>query len=99
MGEMDQFLDDSGPASLEYLDKVDLCKQKLEEKATKAEEAIAKEEQLKKEIQEKNAKILAEKNELAAKLESERGALGDVQEKITKLNSQKADLESQLTVS
>lgn len=73
--------------------------QKLEEKATKAQEAFEKEEKLRKEMEAQNAKLLAEKNALLDSLSGEKGALQDFQEKAAKLNAQKADLENQLRVS
>ncbi|XP_029155873.1 myosin heavy chain, muscle isoform X12 [Nylanderia fulva] len=68
----------------------------LEEKAKKAQEAFEKEEKLRKELEELNAKLLSEKTNLLRQLEGEKGSLSDFQEKALKLNAQKADLESQL---
>ncbi|KAL6426837.1 hypothetical protein ACFW04_009267 [Cataglyphis niger] len=68
----------------------------LEEKAKKAQEAFEKEEKLRKELEEQNAKLLAEKTNLMRQLEGEKGSLSDYQEKALKLAAQKADLESQL---
>jgi len=70
---------------------------KLEEKAAKAQEAFEREEKLRKELEEKNVKLLTEKNELQQQLENERGTLGDVSSQINKIQAQKADLESQLS--
>ncbi|GAB1861350.1 Myosin heavy chain, muscle [Camponotus japonicus] len=68
----------------------------LEEKAKKAQEAFEKEEKLRKELEELNAKLLTEKTNLLRQLEGEKGSLTDFQEKSLKLAAQKADLESQL---
>lgn len=73
--------------------------QKLEEKARKAEEAFAAEEKLRKELEELNSKLLAEKTALLDSLSGEKGALSDYQEKCNKLAAQKADLDNQLRVS
>jgi len=80
-----------------YEQRIEL-KQKLEERAVKAEEKLASEEKMRKELEEKNLKMIQEKNDLASKLEQEKDAMGDYGERLTKVNSQKADLESQLTV-
>lgn len=73
--------------------------QKLEEKATKAEEALAREEKARKEVEELNAKLLAEKTALLDSLSGEKGALQEFQEKTAKLQAQKADIDNQLRVS
>lgn len=73
--------------------------QKLEEKAAKAQEAFEREEKAKKELEALYAKLLQEKNDLLSMLESEKGSLGDIQERASKLQAQKGDLESQLSVS
>lgn len=73
--------------------------QKLEEKAQKAQEAFEREEKAKKELEGLYAKLLAEKTELLSVLESEKGSLGETQERAAKLQAQKSDLESQLSVS
>lgn len=73
--------------------------QKLEEKARKAEEAFAAEEKLRKELEELNSKLLAEKTALLDSLSGEKGALSEYQEKCNKLAAQKADLDNQLRVS
>lgn len=74
-------------------------KQKLEEKAAKAQEAFEKEAKAHKELQAQFAKVTQEKNDLSAVLEGEKGNLADVHEKTNKLKAQKADLEAQLNVS
>lgn len=83
-------------------DKYDKLKsdfQRLEEKAKKAEDAFAKEEKLRKELEALNAKLLAEKTALLESLSSEKGSLQEFQEKTAKLQAQKNDLENQLRVS
>ncbi|XP_024881148.1 myosin heavy chain, muscle isoform X10 [Temnothorax curvispinosus] len=68
----------------------------LEEKARKAQEAFEKEEKLRKELEDLNAKLLSEKTNLLRQLEGEKSGLSEYQEKALKLAAQKADLESQL---
>ncbi|XP_056637452.1 myosin heavy chain, muscle isoform X28 [Diorhabda sublineata] len=70
---------------------------KLEEKAQKAQEAFEREEKAKKELEALYAKLLAEKTELLATLEGEKGSLSETQERANKLQAQKNDLESQLS--
>lgn len=81
-----------------YKEKTDSL-QKLEEKAQKAEAALEKEEKLRKEVEELNSKLLAEKTALLESLSGEKGALQEFQEKSAKLQAQKADLDNQLRVS
>lgn len=73
--------------------------QKLEEKARKAEEALAIEEKARKELEGLNSKLLAEKTALLDSLQSEKGSLSEYQEKSAKLQAQKNDLDNQLRVS
>jgi hypothetical protein len=73
--------------------------QKLEEKAQKAQEALEKEEKLRKDLEALNSKLLAEKTALLDSLSGEKGALQDYQEKCAKLTAQKNDLDNQLRVS
>lgn len=73
--------------------------QKLEEKCAKVEEALQKEEKLRKEVESLNEKLLKEKTELLQSLEGEKGSLASYQEKAAKLQAQKSDLETQLAVS
>lgn len=73
--------------------------QKLEEKAKKAEEALAVEEKLRKEVEGLNSKLLAEKTALLESLAGEKGSLQEYQEKSAKLQAQKNDLDNQLRVS
>lgn len=71
----------------------------LEEKLKKEHEAFEKEEKLRKDLEVQNVKLLQEKNDLFLQLESERSSSGDVEERLHKMMTQKADLESQLSVS
>lgn len=80
------------------IDESDKLFQKLEEKAQKAQEAFEKEEKLRKEVQAIAAKLQEEKNALLSKLEGEQGSLSETQERASKLNAQKVDLENQLRV-
>lgn len=73
--------------------------QKLEEKAQKAQEALEKEEKLRKDLEALNSKLLAEKTALLDSLSGEKGCLQDYQEKCAKLTAQKNDLDNQLRVS
>ncbi|XP_049524303.1 myosin heavy chain, muscle-like isoform X1 [Dermacentor silvarum] len=68
----------------------------LEEKLKKTQEALDKEEKLRKELEGQNVKILQEKNDLFLQLEAERMGAGDVEERLNKALTQKGDLESQL---
>lgn len=81
------------------LNQANLDLQKLEEKARKAEEALAAEEKVRKELEGLNAKLLAEKTALLDSLAGEKGSLQDFQEKTAKLTAQKNDLDNQLRVS
>lgn len=74
-------------------------KQKLEEKVHKTEEKLEREEKLRKQVEEKQLKLLSEKNELLTALEAEKGHVGEVADKLTKVAAQKHNLEGQLTVS
>ncbi|XP_054160100.1 myosin heavy chain, muscle-like isoform X3 [Oppia nitens] len=69
----------------------------LEEKLKKEHEAFEREEKLRKELEVKNVQLLQEKNDLFLQLDSERSSSGDVEERLLKAISQKADLESQLS--
>lgn len=70
----------------------------LEEKAKATAEALEKEQKLRKELEAQNVKLLQEKNDLFNQLESERGGSGDLEEKLQRIITQKADLDSQLQV-
>jgi myosin heavy chain 6/7 len=73
--------------------------QAMEEKARKYQEAFEREEKMRIELEELNTKLLTEKTDLLKNLDSEKGSLSEYQEKALKLGAQKADLESQLSVS
>ncbi len=62
------------------------------------EEKLAKEEALRKELEDSNTKILTEKNELFMQLEAERTNTSEGEGRLQKLTSQKTDLEKQLNV-
>ncbi|XP_026297946.1 myosin heavy chain, muscle isoform X33 [Apis mellifera] len=68
----------------------------LEEKARKTQEALEKEEKLRKELEEQNSKLVTERDALQRQLDGEKGSLSEYMEKSLKLAAQKADLESQL---
>lgn len=78
--------------------KVEDEMKELEEKLKKTSEDLEKESKLRKELEDRNVKLLQEKNELFLALESERGGAGDLEEKMSRLISQKSDLESQMQV-
>ncbi|CAF0942947.1 unnamed protein product [Didymodactylos carnosus] len=69
---------------------------KMEEEFGALKENLAKEEKLRKEMEDNNAKLVKEKNDLYAQLESERSQTSGVEEKLTRLVTQKADLEQQV---
>uniref|UniRef100_T1IQ65 Myosin heavy chain, muscle n=1 Tax=Strigamia maritima TaxID=126957 RepID=T1IQ65_STRMM len=70
----------------------------LEDKLKLAEDALAKEEKLRKGLEESNVKLLKEKNDMMLNLEAERSNTGDAEERTTKLIQQKQDLEQQVQV-
>ena len=72
--------------------------QALEEKAEKALSAIEKEEKLKKQLDDQNAKLTRERDELLAALDEEKGSISDYHAKQQKLQAQKKQLEKQLQV-
>ena len=88
----------SGPPSADLFEKQMVYKQKLEERAQKAEDKLAAEEKLRKNIEEKQMKTIQEKNDLMSQLEVERGSVGEFTEKLGKITAQKNTLESQLQV-
>jgi type III restriction enzyme len=67
-----------------------------EEELNKLKEDLAKEEKLRKELEEQNVKLLKEKNEIFTKLQSERDNVSNFEDRVQKLVLQKADLESHL---
>lgn len=93
-------MDESENSNMETTEPIDDTPlQKLEEKARKAEEALAVEEKLRKELEGLNSKLLAEKTALLDSLAGEKGSLQEYQEKSAKLQAQKNDLDNQLRVS
>ncbi|XP_067145161.1 myosin heavy chain, muscle-like isoform X10 [Centruroides vittatus] len=68
----------------------------LEEKLKKEQEAFAKEEKIRKDLEVQNVKLLQEKNDLFLQLEAERSGCGDLEERLNRALTQKADLECQL---
>jgi len=69
----------------------------LEDKAAEMEAKYEKEAAANKELQDQNAGLLKDKNELLDRLNSEKGGYSTLMEKQQKLLAQKADLESNLT--
>ena len=72
--------------------------QALEAKAEKALSAIDKEEKLKKQLDDQNAKLTRERDELLSALDEEKGSISDYHAKQQKLQAQKKQLEKQLQV-
>ena len=72
--------------------------QALEAKAEKALSAIEKEEKLKKQLDDQNAKLTRERDELLSALDEEKGSISDYHAKQQKLQAQKKQLEKQLQV-
>ncbi|UYV66622.1 unc-54 [Cordylochernes scorpioides] len=70
----------------------------LEDKLKKEHEAFEKEEKLRRDLETQNVKLLQEKNDLFLQLESERSCSGDLDERLNRIMTQKADMESQLHV-
>lgn len=95
----EQVVVDNNVEESPIITKNELRLQKLEEKAKKAEEALAAEEKVRKELEVLNSKLLAEKTALLDSLAGEKGSLQEFQEKTAKLNAQKNDLDNQLRVS
>lgn len=71
----------------------------LEDKLKAEHDALVKEEKIRKELETNNVKLLQEKNDIFLQLEAERAGFGDLEERLNKALSQKADLACQLTVS
>ncbi|CAF1187579.1 unnamed protein product [Rotaria sp. Silwood1] len=69
---------------------------KLEEEFKALKEALEKEEKLRKEIEDNNAKLVREKNDLFQQLEFERAGALEAEERFTRLVTQKADFEQQV---
>ena len=70
----------------------------MNEKMKDIQESLAREEKLRKELEESSTKLLEEKNQLFTTLESTKGQLSDAEERLAKLQSQKNDADRQLTV-
>jgi len=68
----------------------------LEDSAVKAEEGYAEIILLRKDLEDKNAALLAEKNEILAAVESTKGGMGEYLDKQEKLLAQKAEIAAQL---
>jgi myosin heavy chain 6/7 len=96
---MDTEIEQNGHLADPYYNEPNLKLQKLEEKASKAQDAFEKEEKMRKELEALNSKLLAEKTALLDSLSGEKGALQDYQEKAAKLTAQKNDIDNQLRVS
>lgn len=62
------------------------------------QESLAREEKLRKELEESSTKLLEEKNQLFTTLESTKGQLSEAEERLAKLQSQKNDADKQLAV-
>ena len=70
--------------------------EKLGDKMKQLEEALAKEEKLRKELEEQSTKLLEEKNNLFTTLEGAKQSLSETEEKLAKLGSLKGDADKQL---
>lgn len=73
--------------------------EKINDKVKQLEECLAKEEKLRKELEDSSTKLLEEKNSLFTNLESTKGQLSDAEERLAKLQSLKSDADKQLSVS
>jgi len=69
---------------------------KLEDEFKALKENFEKEEKLRKEMEEANSKLIREKNDLYQQLESERTGSATTEERLTRIATQKADLEQQV---
>ncbi|CAF1172361.1 unnamed protein product [Adineta ricciae] len=69
---------------------------KLEDEYKALKEAFEKEEKLRKDTEENNAKLIKEKNDMYLQLEAERANTSGAEERLTRLITQKADLEQQI---
>ncbi len=70
----------------------------MSDKMKELQESLAREEKLRKELEDSSTKLLEEKNQLFTTLESAKGQLSDAEERLAKLQSQKNDADRQLTV-
>ena len=70
----------------------------MSDKMKELQESLAREEKLRKELEDSSTKLLEEKNQLFTTLESTKGQLSEAEERLAKLQSQKNDADRQLTV-
>ena len=70
----------------------------MNDKMKELQENLAREEKLRKELEENSTKLLEEKNQLFTTLESTKGQLSEAEERLAKLQSQKNDADRQLAV-
>ncbi|VDM57013.1 unnamed protein product [Angiostrongylus costaricensis] len=70
--------------------------EKINEKVKQLEESLAKEEKLRKELEDNSTKLLEEKNNLFSNLENTKGQLSDAEERLAKLQALKTDADKQL---
>uniref|UniRef100_A0A8R1HU94 Uncharacterized protein n=1 Tax=Caenorhabditis japonica TaxID=281687 RepID=A0A8R1HU94_CAEJA len=71
--------------------------EKINDKVKALEESLAKEEKLRKDLEESSAKLVEEKTQLFTNLESTKGQLSDAEERLAKLESQQKDASKQLS--
>ncbi|CAF1238599.1 unnamed protein product [Rotaria sordida] len=69
---------------------------KLEDEYKALKEAFEKEEKLRKDTEESNAKLIKEKNDMYLQVEAERANTAGAEERLTRIVTQKADLEQQV---
>ncbi|CAF4110720.1 unnamed protein product [Rotaria sp. Silwood2] len=69
---------------------------KLEDEYKALKEAFEKEEKLRKDTEESNAKLIKDKNDMYLQLEAERANTSGAEERLARLVTQKADLEQQI---
>ncbi|CAO4363549.1 unnamed protein product [Caenorhabditis nigoni] len=70
--------------------------EKINDKVKALEESLAKEEKLRKELEESSAKLVEEKTSLFTNLESTKTQLSDAEERLAKLEAQQKDATKQL---
>ncbi|WKX94490.1 hypothetical protein Q1695_011624 [Nippostrongylus brasiliensis] len=70
--------------------------EKMNDKMKQLEESLAKEEKLRKELEDSSTKLLEEKNSLFTNLESTKSQLSEAEERLAKLQSLKGDADKQL---
>ncbi|KAL6736890.1 hypothetical protein Aduo_007192 [Ancylostoma duodenale] len=71
--------------------------EKINDKVKQLEESLAKEEKLRKELEDSSTKLLEEKNSLFTSLESTKGQLSEAEERLAKLQALKGDADKQLS--